>query len=1005
MAKKHPPPQKKPSVKASQNESKQPSSSAITSTSSEPPRHHKKKNQTEAVRTIIGIGASAGGLEALKIFFEAMPNDVDLAFVVVTHQMPDRMSYLPDLLARTTSMTVLQAEDDTKVQPNTVYVSPPGHNLAIFKGILHLMELPQTGLRLPIDHFFRSLAEDQNEQAIGIVLSGTGSDGTLGVKMIKGEGGMTMAQEPSSAKQSGMPQSALSTGLVDFVLPVQHIPDKLLQYLKHRSSSSTSSMTVSESPLRKTVVLLREQTKYDFSGYKFNTIRRRVERRMGMHHLTDINEYNRLLQEHPQELMLLAKEMLIGVTTFFRDADGWQAFSQTIREYVSTKSRHDAIRAWVVGCSTGEEAYSLAIVIRECLTELNITLDVKIFSTDLDDHSISTARTGMYAEGIVSDVSPERLSRFFIKENHHYRIHKEIRDMVTFAPQNAIKDPPFSQLDILCCRNLLIYLETEPQQRLLHVFQYALKPEGILFLGPSETLGKITENFVPIEKRWRIYRNLDNVTIAQGTLSPPPAEFVAPRGNRSEGVSIPHGPSEITEAIHHLLANDFAPPAAVIHELGDVVFIHGRTGLFLEPSSGPGNVPQNLFRMAREGLRQVLSVSVQKSAEHNTHIHEQVWMKTSGERQLIHVSVRKLSNPEILRGLFLVIFERCDQQEEKSRHTHTIESATAHRPVIKSKRDTSGVVQELEDTKQNLQQTIEELETANEELKSANEEGQSINEELQSTNEELETSKEEMQSLNEELQTVNLEYQGKIEELSQANDDLQNIMNSTEIATVFLDKQLCIKLYTKPITNIINIIPSDVGRPIGDLVSKLTSSRLTEDAADVLKTLINKEEEVYTIDDGIYTMRIFPYRTTEDKIDGVVIVFINVTDYKHEQEANNQLLAIIESSEDGFIGYTLDGTIIGWNTAAQTIYGYSHREVYNHNIDMIIPNEHKEEMLRIRKQVQEGEAIRPFESVRKRKDGKRISVLLTISAIRDRSGTTTGFSTIHRHIDVKRFSE
>ncbi|WP_454062355.1 CheR family methyltransferase [Candidatus Nitrospira salsa] len=998
MAKKRTQPPKKSSANTSQNKRRRPSTSATTSASSEQPQHHQKKSQTETVRAIIAIGASAGGLEALKIFFQAMTENMNLAFVVITHQMPDRMSFLPDLLSRVTSLTVLQAEDAMNVKPNTVYVSPPGHFLAIYQGSLYLTELPKTGLRLPIDHFFRSLAEDQAEKAIGIVLSGTGSDGTLGVKMIKSEGGMTMAQEPGSAKQSGMPQSALSTGLVDCVLPVQHIPDKVFQYLKHRPSSSTSSTTELESPIRKTLVLLREQTKYDFSGYKFNTMRRRIERRMGMHHLTDINAYNRLLQEQPQESKILAKEMLIGVTTFFRDALAWNALAQTIREYLSAKSHQNSIRVWVVGCSTGEEAYSLAIVIHECLSTLQKNLDVKIFSTDLDENSISTARTGIYAESIVSDISPERLKQFFIKENHHYRIQKEIRDMVTFAPQNAIADPPFSQLDFLCCRNFLIYLESKPQERLLHTFRYALKQGGLLFLGPSETLGKVTEQFVPIEKRWRIYRNLGNVLYTQS--APSPGEIVVDtREDRNKDESIPSDPNDIPQAIHQLLASTFAPPAAVIHEHGNVVFIHGRTGLFLEPSSGPGHIPQNLFRMAREGLRQVLSENVQKAAKTNTPIHEHVWIKTNGERQRIHVSVRPLSHPAILRGLFLVIFERGDQQEKESRHT--VESTRAHRSVQKSKRDPSGIDQELENTQRHLQQTIEELETSNEELKSANEEGQSINEELQSTNEELETSKEEMQSLNEELHTVNLEYQGKIEELSQANDDLKNIMNNTEIATVFLDKQLRIKLYTTPITNIIKIIPSDIGRPIEDLVSKLTSNGLTQDAAEVLHTLTNKEKEVSTTENGLYTMRIFPYRTTDDKIEGVVIIFIDIKDLKQQQEMNNQLLAIIESSEDGFIGYTIEGTIIGWNTAAYKIYGYSHREVYNHNIDIIIPDEHKEEMDRIRKQVRQGESIRPFESIRKRKDGKRISVLITISSIRDRHGTVTGFSTIHRPIDMK----
>ena len=843
---------------------------------------------------IVGLGASAGGLEALEEFFKHAPSDSGMAFVVVTHQHPGHTSLLPELLRKSTAMPVAEAGDNLRVKPDCIYVARPEGYLALLNGRFQLMDSKvSSGVRLPIDYFFRSLAEDQREHAVGIILSGTASDGTLGVKAIKGATGMTMAQEPESAKYPGMPRSAIATGLVDYVLPAGQLPQRLLAYAKGPHLVSPASDAIADAalpePMLKIIVLLRNRTGHDFSGYKPTTIRRRIERRMNVHQIKGPLEYLQALQDNPHELDLLFKELLIGVTSFFRDPDTFAALGQpALTELLGARPDDAVVRVWVPGCSTGEEAYSLAILLRECAERMKKRFTFQIFGTDMDAQAIDIARTGVYPDGIAVDVSPERLARFFTQEDGHYRLKKEIRELVVFAPQNVTKDPPFTKLDLISCRNLLIYLNAPLQQRLLALFHYALKPDGLLLLGSSESVGELRDHFAVVDKKAKIFRRTGRALALQA-----PAEFatgVAEAARSRAGVAeavVPAPEPRLTAVFDKLLLGRFAPASVIVNERGDISFIHGRTGNYLEPASGrPTN---NVVDMAREGLRLALASVLRRAATQKGDAAQAgVRVKTNGSFTTVDVTVSRITEPESIRGLFLVTFR-----------PSIVPVAIPSRRKKSAANPPPGRVEELEQellfTKESLQSTVEELQTTNEELKSSNEELQSTNEELQSTNEELETSKEEMQSLNEELQTVNTQLQSKVEAYAEASDDMQNLLNSTAISTVFLDGQLNIRRFTEEARAMFNLIPTDVGRPIADLVSNLNYDRLVADAREVLRTLAARETEVPTREGGWRLVRIRPYRTTENVIDGLVITLADITRAKRAEQAAEQSRAYAES--------------------------------------------------------------------------------------------------------------
>ena len=822
---------------------------------------------SEAQFPIVGIGASAGGLEAIEQFLAHIPPQCGLAFVIVQHLDPTHKGIMPELLQRMTKMKVFQVKDRTKVLPDCVYVIPPNKDMSILHGVLHLLDPSSPrGLRLPIDFFLRSLAEDQREHSVGVILSGMGSDGTLGLKAVKEHAGLVLVQALASAKFDGMPRSAIDAGLADIVAPAEELPVRLLEYLRHAPllarPTAIEADAAAQSQLEKVVILLRGQTGHDFSLYKRSTLYRRVERRMGLHQLTRIGLYVRFLRENPQEIELLFKELLIGVTSFFRDPAVWaQLRSKIFPQMLAGRRAGGILRAWVAGCSTGEEAYSLAIVFKEALENLKPreNLSLQIFATDLDSDGVDRARRGLYPANIAADVSPERLGRYFIKEAHGYRVVKEIREMVIFAPQNLIMDPPFTRLDIMSCRNLLIYLAPKLQKKLFPLFHYSLNPGGVLLIGSAETAAGYADLFTACPGKTRFYHR--NKSDQRAELVDFPAVFA------KSPLSVPQSPKEApalaslqTLAEQWLLQHQ-SPAAVLVNDTGDILFISGRTGRYLEPAAGKAN--WNLFVMARESLRHELTAAFQKARREKDPVTvRQLPAGANGAAHFVDVSVSFLCQPEALRGLAMIVFIEVPKPLPPAK-------GRAGKPAAPTRR-----ARELE---HELQNTREEMQTSQEELKSMNEEMQSTNEELQSTNEELTTSKEEMQSLNEELQTVNAELQSKVDELSTASNDMKNLLNSTEIATVFLDSALRIRRFTEQSSKIMKLIPGDVGRPVTDLASDLIYPELADDAREVLRTLISVEKPLTTRDGRWFTVRLMPYRTLDNRIDGVVITFADIT--------------------------------------------------------------------------------------------------------------------------------
>ena len=814
---------------------------------------------------IVGVGASAGGLEALEDLFRNMPPNSGLAFVVVQHMDPHHKGMLVELLQRSTSLTVLQATDRLRVEADRIYVIPPDRDLSILRGVLHLFPpAAPRGYRMPIDFFLRSLATDRRDRSIGVILSGMGSDGTLGLAAIKEQAGACFVQEPASAKFDGMPRSAVEAGVADVVAPAGELAGKIVAYHRRTPRAGLADVVLggkAHSAIDRVCLLLRAATGHDFSQYKRSTLYRRIERRIGLHQIDGISAYVAFLQENPQEAQLLFNELLIGVTRFFRDPEAWDRLRErAVPQILSHHASGQPLRAWVAGCSTGEEAYSLAIVLKEALAADRSPrgLPLQIFATDLDKDAIDKARQGVYPPNIVADVSPERLRRWFERDARGYRVTPEIRDAVVFAPHDVIADPPFTKLDLLSCRNLLIYLAPELQQKLLPLFHYSINPGGFLFLGSAETVGLADDLFVPLDAKARVYRRQDAprrfatleipATFAQRPL-PPAASPPAPR---------------LQSLADQLLLQRHAPAAVLTTAQGDIVYVSGRTGLYLEPAAGKAN--WNIHAMAHERLRGALGAAFRQAVRGASPVVQSGLRVSATDSRALCLTVEKLDEPEGLRGLFLVVFGQEAPVAAPTRRAAPHVSG----PAAKLRRDLERALTELASTRRHMQSAEEGLRAANEEL-------QSTNEELQSTNEELTTSKEEMQSLNEELQTLNHELQAKVDELSRTNDDMRNLLDSTEIATLFLDDALRVRRFTAPMTKIVKLIPGDVDRPITDLASELDYSDLVADAREVLRTLLSRERQVTASGERWFSVRIMPYRTLTNRVDGVVITFVDIT--------------------------------------------------------------------------------------------------------------------------------
>ena len=795
----------------------------------------------EATLPIVGIGASAGGLEALEQFFGPIPQVCGVAFVVIQHLDPTQKGILPELLQRVTLMKVAQAGDRMVVKPDWVYVIPPNKDLSILHDRLYLLDpVAPRGLRLPIDSFFRALAADRHEQAVGVILSGMGSDGTLGLRAIKENAGLALVQSPDSAKFDAMPRNAINAGLADIVTPAEELWGRISAYLRrsprglHAAPEPILELKA-QSSLEQIVILLRERTGNDFSLYKTNTIYRRIERRMGLHQIDTIAQYVRYLRENPQELDLLFKELLIGVTRFFRDSTVWESLkTDALPALLARYPEGKALRAWVPACSTGEEAYSLAIVFQEVLAQSQSKqrFTLQIFATDLDQDAIEQARRGSYPANIAGDVSTERLNRFFSVEGAGYRINKAIREMVVFAPQNVIMDPPFTRLDILCCRNLMIYLGTEVQRKLIPLFHYTLTPHGILLLGGAETISGFTHLFKVIDNKARLYQRSEHPLLV-GEVAFPAKQPPMAASDRDAKTNTA---ANLQSLADQLLLQHYSPAAVVVNAEGDILYVSGRTGKYLEPAAGKAN--WNIHAMAREGLQQELAGALRKAQHQPEAVRlPGLTVGTNGGTQTVDLTVQTITRPKALSGLLIIVF-----------------TDVARPPARRSPR------------------------------KSADSQQQALLDELQQAHENLQTLREEMQTSQEELTSTNEELQVKVNDLSQVSSDMNNLLNSMEIATVFLDNTLNIRRFASHTTRLFKLIAMDVGRPLSDIVTDLDYPQLHQDAEAVLRTLVFSEKQVKARNDRWFKVRIMPYRTQDNAIDGLVITFIDISATKKLEE-------------------------------------------------------------------------------------------------------------------------
>lgn len=929
-------------------------------------------------RLVVGIGASAGGLEALEQFFAHMPVDSGAAFIVVTHLAPHLPSLMAELLAKQTAMPVVQATDGVTLAANHVYVIPPDSTLTLAGGALRLGA--RAASHDPIDSLFRSLAEDRAESAIGIVLSGTGSDGSLGLRAIKAHAGMAMVQEPTSAKYDTMPRSAIAAAMVDWILPVEAMPAKLVEYIAHIPSSAARAPAAAdprdepredEALIQRLCALIQRKTGHDFSRYKRSTLVRRIQRRMHVMLQGSLAEYVDLLAARPAEVERLFQDLLIGVTQFFRDPEVFELLARDIvPRIVADREPDDPVRVWVPGCATGEEAYSLAILLAEALPPGSP--QVKIFATDIDDEALEVARRGRYPKAIVEQISPERLERFFIPhQGGGWQVRKDIRDMCVFSTHNIITDPPFSRIDLVSCRNLLIYLEGDLQQAIFPLFHYALRPGCFLLLGPSESVTTRPELFTKVDAKHRIFRR-------QETAVPIKVPLTGPRQFDRRAVKAPPGHSPVGEdslsrRIERLILAAFALPAVVVREGGEIVFVAGQTRRYLELA--PGSAAVNVRDMASKELRPHLHVLLHEaSTRHQERVHKGVTLTVGGEVRRVDIVVRPLDELGPDANLYAVVF----REEGPPLTAEEVEgrTASADGSLVEA------LELELRSTRENLQSTVEELEVSNEELKSMNEELLSTNEELQSSNEELQTSKEELQSINEELQTVNAELSRKINDLDKAHGDLQNLFASTRIATVFLGRDLTVKSFSPAATLLFRLIDSDIGRPVTDIVRAFTSADLVAEVEEVLRTHTPSQREVRTNLDVWYLQRLQPYLTNEGEVIGVVLTFVDITDLKVARDDARRLAAIVESSHDAILRLGAGHEIETWNRGAEQMFGYTAAEMTGQKIERLLGHDISSPIAAVLR----GERVAPIDVVIHAKDRSPIRVLASMSPIHDAGG-------------------
>ncbi|MDD2462643.1 MAG: chemotaxis protein CheB [Desulfobulbus sp.] len=974
-----------------------------------------QKTVSAPIFPVVALGASAGGLASFRQFFSGITPQPEpgMAFVLIQHLAPGRKSLLPELLAEYTPLPVLEVEEGMMLEPNHVYVNPPDRYMLLEKNTLHLMQPPNAPNRQQlIDFFFLSLSKMQGRPVVGILLSGNGSDGSQGLRALKSVGALALVQSPETCEFASMPQSAIELGIVDCILAPEEMYGKIQTFVSAPSADPHALHLYPASEknniLQKILVLLRAQTGHDFSLYKPNTILRRLERRMAIHRLENLEKYLQFLFHSSVEIESLFQDLLIGVTSFFRDPEAFATFEQEVLpKLFANRPEHAPIRVWVPGCSTGEEAYSLAILFQEYMEKLKTHFDVHIFATDIDKHSVNLARAGFFPICIRENISPERLSRFFTEEpaESGYRINKGIREMLIFSEQSVTKDPPFSKLDLISCRNLLIYLGSELQKKLIHLFYYSLHPGGILFLGNSESISDLEELFVTVDRKAKIFqkRTIGPDEQGAGGKCALPASFIgAIESLPSQEPQTVHGALSLRDLTRQTMLNQVMASAVLVNLQGDILYFHGRTGMYLEPA--PGEVGScNVLKMARPGLQRNLTMALHRAGHGKKIVQYQgVRVKTNGDYSLVNLTVCPVKTHHAAFfnvPLFLVVFQNSGPcVADTSWLSDTLQVAESEKSYPDAQTYIDALKQELHSKGEYLKITNEELATTNEELKSSNEELQSTNEELQSANEELETSKEELQSVNEELATINAELLAKVAELSRANSDMNNLLAGSGIATIFVDHQLRILRFTPAATRIINLIPNDVGRPVNHLAFNLVHyDTIVEDVRAVLANLVSKKSKVQTQDGRWFTMRIQPYRTLDNVIGGAVLIFIDdIMELTGTWEGVDRLALVAGDAHDAIVVYDLEGRILSWNTSATRIYGWSEVEALDMNIRDIVPSANGEEALAKMLNLSRTETLEPFPCRRLGKCGELVEVTIVATALVNDTGQSYAVASLER---------
>ena len=897
---------------------------------------------------IVGIGGSAGAFTAFEKFFKHMPNDSGMAFIIVMHLDPNHKGHITDVIQTYTSMPVIQAGDGMKVEADTVYIIPPNADMGMHNRKLLLLTPAQVhGHRQPIDYFLQSLAEDQWNKAVGVVFSGMGSDGETGIRMIKEKLGMAMVQDPQTAQYNSMPLASIGTNLVDYVLAPEEMPIKLIQYINHpiladEATEQARNDIQNGNAIQKILMLLRSHTGHDFGLYKKSTITRRIDRRVAYHQLPDYLTYVNFMRENPPEIDLLFNELLIGVTKFFRDALAYQSLKDKLYHLLKNKKVDDPIRVWVAGCSTGEEAYSVAMLLMECVQHLHLKKfpKIQIFATDLDTEAIEHARAGLYHDNIVSDVSDERIKQFFVKKDNRYSVKKELREMIVFAQHNLIKDAPFTRLDLLCCRNVMIYLTSELQKKIIPVFHYSLNSQGILFIGPAETIGGFTDMFAAIDPKWKLFERKEG-GFNTGKMIDFPFHVSRLTNNalKNDDNEKLTGKKAMADTFNKILLENFTPASVLVNEKGDILYINGKTGRYLELPTGEADM--NIHKMARQELRYVFGNIIHQAVIQKSGVTvNDIKLKEDKEIRILNLKAEFLDEPGMF-GLILLIFE------DKGLLIKPKRKITKGEEAINTQAEE--LEKQLVYTKQQLHSTIEQMETSLEELKSTNEELQSTNEELQSTNEESLTTKEEMQSLNEELMTINAQYQAKAEELTLMNNDMKNLLDSTEIGTIFLDNNMDILRFTPQVRKLFNLIPSDVGRPISHIVSNLDYPAIESEIKEVVDKLVTKEVESKAKNGEWYNVRIMPYRTLDNFISGAVITFTPITSYKLIQfrliELQKYSAGVVKAMEEPALQLDKDMKVITVNNHYLQLFDVKEEDITDKLFADIVHNQWKTKKL------------------------------------------------------------